>query len=164
MNGVIRWFVNGQLYSTKNYQNKDLRGIGLGSNDLSGWDFSSQNLTGGSFASSTLANANLHNANLTNVSLQFSQLTGANLTAIEIGLSENWDPGADGITTEQSIQRMMNLQDRINNRLGAMKIPEQPVFTLEDMEDIPVGEPKPKEGGEPKLSDDVSDEELLNMY
>src|SRR5687767_7245342 len=34
-----------QIYSTENYQAKNLRGIGLGKNDLTGWDFDGQNLT-----------------------------------------------------------------------------------------------------------------------
>ena len=39
-------FTKEQFYSTKSYQDGDLRGIRLVLNDLSGWDFSGQNLAG----------------------------------------------------------------------------------------------------------------------
>ena len=51
-----------QLYSTASYQQRDLRGIGLGVHDLTGWDFSGQDLTGANFVWSMLTNANFAGA------------------------------------------------------------------------------------------------------
>jgi len=61
-----------QLYSTKSYKDKDLRGVYFASyNDLSGWDFSGQNLTsailraritGADFTNAIIAKANFNTA------------------------------------------------------------------------------------------------------
>jgi uncharacterized protein YjbI with pentapeptide repeats len=59
-----RGFVKEQLYSTADYQQRDLSEIWLQENDLSGWDFSGQNLTSTNFTSSTLTNANFTGANI----------------------------------------------------------------------------------------------------
>ncbi|MEX2141784.1 MAG: pentapeptide repeat-containing protein [Pirellulales bacterium] len=77
-------FTSEQLYSTASYQEKDLRGIGLGNNDLTGWDFSGQDLTGADFWLSTLTNANLRGANLTSAYLWSSTLTNANLAGANL--------------------------------------------------------------------------------
>jgi uncharacterized protein YjbI with pentapeptide repeats len=76
----VTGFTKEQLYSTANYQQKDLRGIGLTSNDLSGWDFSGQDLRNANFSGSRLTNANLSGANLTYASFWRSTLTNANLS------------------------------------------------------------------------------------
>ena len=81
-------FTATQLYSTANYNDKNLSGIDLGVNNLSDWDFSGQNLTGAFFSSSTLTNTNFGEANLSKATLSSSVLTGANLLdALVIGAS-----------------------------------------------------------------------------
>lgn len=81
-------FTEGQLKSTKSYQEKDLTGIKLGSNDMRGWDFRGQNLTSSSFNSAILTNidftgANLTSADFTSVALYGVIFTGANLTSVD---------------------------------------------------------------------------------
>ncbi len=73
-----------QFYSTANYQEGDLTGVGLSHDDLTGWNFAGKNLTKASFASANLTAANLSNANLTNANLSSARLTGANLSGAEI--------------------------------------------------------------------------------
>lgn len=58
-------FTKEQLYSTANYQQRDLRHVGLGRNDLSGWDFSGQDLTRAYLAESNLTGADFTGANVT---------------------------------------------------------------------------------------------------
>jgi hypothetical protein len=72
-------FTKEQLYSTANYQQKNLRGIGLSNNNLTGWDFSGQDLTGANFVSSRLTNANF----------SFADLRGAVMPSGPIQLARN---------------------------------------------------------------------------
>jgi uncharacterized protein YjbI with pentapeptide repeats len=51
-----------QLYSTASYQQRNLRGIGLGGHDLTGVDFSDHDLTGAHLGGSTLTGANFAGA------------------------------------------------------------------------------------------------------
>jgi uncharacterized protein YjbI with pentapeptide repeats len=60
-----RGFTKEQLYSTANYQQKKLQGIGLAANDLTGWDLSGQDLMKASFGYSKLSGANLTGATVT---------------------------------------------------------------------------------------------------
>ena len=71
-------FTKEQLYSTASYQQRNLRGIGLGYNNLTGWDFSGQDLTGADFGSSTLTNANFAGAMVTGAS--FDETTSHGFT------------------------------------------------------------------------------------
>ena len=78
-----------QLYSTDSYQQRNLRGIGLGGNDLTGGDFSGQDLSGAILNGSRLTNANLSGTNLTHADMggnfftPGATLTGANLTGAD---------------------------------------------------------------------------------
>ncbi|NOY41781.1 MAG: pentapeptide repeat-containing protein [Planctomycetes bacterium] len=77
-----------QLYSTANYQAKDLTRIFMENNNLNGWNFAEQNLSYARFFGSTLISADLNGANLTNVvflgaELSNANLRGANLTDAE---------------------------------------------------------------------------------
>ena len=53
---VANGFTEAQLKSTKNYKEKNLRGINLSTNDLSGWDFNGQSLKETNFQNATLTN------------------------------------------------------------------------------------------------------------
>ncbi len=55
-------FTREQLYSTKNYQDKNLSGINLEYNDLSYWSFTGQDLTGTRFDYSSLEEASFSGA------------------------------------------------------------------------------------------------------
>jgi uncharacterized protein YjbI with pentapeptide repeats len=55
-------FRKNQLYSTQNYQQKDLRGVNLSLNNLRGWDFERQDLAFANFSSSTLSDSNFTDA------------------------------------------------------------------------------------------------------
>jgi uncharacterized protein YjbI with pentapeptide repeats len=69
-----------QLYSTASYQEKNLRGIGLGGHDLTGGDFSGHDLTGANFDRAMLTSANLSGTNLTAAKLAVANLANANLS------------------------------------------------------------------------------------
>jgi uncharacterized protein YjbI with pentapeptide repeats len=73
-----------QLYSTKNYKNKDLSGIEIGFNNLTGWNFANQNLT----------NANLKYSNFTNTVFTDAEIRGANFNI-------SYDGHGTGITSNQ---------------------------------------------------------------
>ena len=77
-------FAKAQFYSTANYQQHNLQGMGLAGCDLTDWDFSGQNLTTAYFNQSTLTGANLAGANLTDTILETATLTGANLTGANL--------------------------------------------------------------------------------
>jgi len=55
-------FTAAQLYSTANYQEGNLWGVGLGGNDLSGWDFAEKDLTDADFENATLTAADFRQA------------------------------------------------------------------------------------------------------
>ena len=57
-----RGFMQGQLYSTKSYQEQKLPGIVLAKNDLTGWNFRDQDLTGAALPYATLTNAHFSDA------------------------------------------------------------------------------------------------------
>ncbi len=63
-------FTASQLYSTANYQNRDLSGINFNKNDLTGWDFSGQNLMGTQFSQSIVKNANFTGADIRGANLK----------------------------------------------------------------------------------------------
>ena len=97
-----RGFTPEQLYTTRSYPERNLRGINLGGNDLTGWNFACQdlagatlgenltnaNLTGANLSDASLgpllANANLAGANLTRARLSYATLTDANLTGANL--------------------------------------------------------------------------------
>jgi uncharacterized protein YjbI with pentapeptide repeats len=62
---TAKGFTAQQLYSTRSYQQRDLRAIYFEEDDLSGWDFSNQNLQGAQFrANVVLIGANFTGADL----------------------------------------------------------------------------------------------------
>jgi uncharacterized protein YjbI with pentapeptide repeats len=67
-----------QLYSTANYEARDLNGIDFGRNSLAGANFTGQGLTGANFDSATLSDANFEGATLINASFVSATLTGTN--------------------------------------------------------------------------------------
>ena len=97
-------FTSDQLYSTKSYQERNLKGVNLENNDMSGWNFRGQDLSnayvrranlqdadmaeamvnGANLDWAKLKNANLAGANLTNTSLQYAALKNADLTGAKI--------------------------------------------------------------------------------
>ena len=81
-------FTAAQLYSTANYQQKDLRRINLADNDLTGWDFHGQNLTYADLSSAVLENVDLTEANLNSADLGQAMLTNANLSGAVIAGAE----------------------------------------------------------------------------
>ena len=73
-------FTAQQLYSTADYQAKDLHGIVLNYNDLTGWNFAGQNLSGTQFFGATLSGATLTGATVAGA--YFGDTTG--LTAQQL--------------------------------------------------------------------------------
>jgi uncharacterized protein YjbI with pentapeptide repeats len=74
-------FTAAQLYSTANYQAKDLSdNILFADNLMNGWNFSEQNLTRAQFQSASLKNAIFSLANLTDGYFASANLTGANFS------------------------------------------------------------------------------------
>jgi uncharacterized protein YjbI with pentapeptide repeats len=78
-----RGFTAGQLYSTTNYQDRDLTRIRL-PGELSRWNFAGQDLTDAWLFGARLQNANFRGAILTNAGLGETVLTGADFTNAEI--------------------------------------------------------------------------------
>ena len=72
-----------QLYSTANFQQKNMQGIWLVGNDLSGWNLSGQNLSGAIFTSFFA----VPSADLTNADLTGANLSNTVLPAADAGLS-----------------------------------------------------------------------------
>ncbi|MFO0900712.1 MAG: pentapeptide repeat-containing protein [Pirellulales bacterium] len=81
-----------QLYATKSYHERDLKGINFRFSVLSGWNFAGQDLVGAGFWSANLTDANLAAANLTGAflaqaTLKNANFQGANLTGANLGSS-----------------------------------------------------------------------------
>lgn len=68
------------IYSTRSYQEKDLRGVDFSNNSFSNWDFSGQNMANSSFAGGYVDNSNFSNADLTSVSFGSCSVSGANFS------------------------------------------------------------------------------------
>jgi uncharacterized protein YjbI with pentapeptide repeats len=83
-NTTARGFTKEQLYSTANYQAKDLSGIGLSANNLTGVDFRGHNLMGADLSRSNLTDANFRGANLHRAWLASATLTGADLNGARL--------------------------------------------------------------------------------
>jgi uncharacterized protein YjbI with pentapeptide repeats len=110
-------FTKEQLYSTASYQEKDLRGIGLGGahprdyysdyplpHVLTGWDFSGQNLTGAEFSLAWLIDADFTGADLTGANLRSAVLFRAKFVGAVVTRADfnNLDkPTSLGLTKEQ---------------------------------------------------------------
>ena len=73
-----------QLYSSKNYKDKDLSDVGLSYLDLSGGAFSGFDLTNTSLNYSTLTNADFTGANLTNAQFWGGTSTNANFSGADL--------------------------------------------------------------------------------
>jgi uncharacterized protein YjbI with pentapeptide repeats len=108
--GAIFWSLSGgnpisptQLYSTANYQARNLQGITL-IGDLNGFNLSSQNLASVSFYSSSMTSVNLASANLLSAWLPHARLADANLYAANLQFLNG--PGA---TITRSDLRSANL-------------------------------------------------------
>jgi len=75
-----------QLQSTKSFQDKDLRGVGLVDVDTSGWNLSGQDLSGGNLGA--VSGMNLRGANLTGLAfrsdMEGTDLTDANISRVEL--------------------------------------------------------------------------------
>ena len=96
-----------QLYSTRSYQEKDLRGIRLHCSDLSSWDLHEQNLTA-AFLRGNLSHANFSGANLTGASL-LGNLAAANLTDATIVHARLQNLSPEQLYSTRS-HRMMDLR------------------------------------------------------
>ena len=55
--------------------------------------------------------------------------TGANLTQMETILGEDWDPGAEGISEQAAIDRMVALQNYLNISFEGQGLPRQDVWS-----------------------------------
>jgi uncharacterized protein YjbI with pentapeptide repeats len=69
-------FTKDQLYSTASYQQKDLRGVGLGGIDLARWDFGGHDLTRASFIGSGLSNTIFIGARVEGAAFEFATESG----------------------------------------------------------------------------------------
>jgi len=98
---VEKGFTKEQLYSTKSYQDKNLRGVSLWGNDLSGWDFSGQNLEESSFEASNLSGADFSESNLNGALLLETTLADADFTNASITGADLSKTLEFGFTTEQ---------------------------------------------------------------
>ena len=98
-----------QLYSTKNYKDKDLSGIRLenpyiGVADFNNWNFSGQNLTDASLKYLTLRNADLSHTTLSGADFTGTDLRGANLYASSGTPIYKNTIGADGVIKNLSLE------------------------------------------------------------
>lgn len=80
-------FTQAQLYSTANYQNKDLSGIDLRENNLSGWNFSQQNLTNAKIIGSTLINSDFSEAVMVSGSFSNSTFNESNMSNADMSFA-----------------------------------------------------------------------------
>jgi uncharacterized protein YjbI with pentapeptide repeats len=89
-------FTKEQLYSTANYQTKNLKGIGLAYNDLTGWDFTGQYISGADFGGTTRQGGFTKEQLYATASYQAKDLEA-------VGLADNYLSGWD--FTGQNFQR-----------------------------------------------------------
>ena len=104
-------FTKEQLYSTKSYQDKNLRGVSLWGNDLSGWNFSNQNLEDAVFEASNFTDADFSSANLTEADFHSTTLTNTNFTNASINGADFGKTVEFGFTKEQ-LYSTKNYQDK----------------------------------------------------
>lgn len=109
-----------QISQTSNYQQKNLRGIGLPANDLSNWDVSGFDLVSANLRSSRFSGTDLRGANLGGANL--SQATGLDAARFSAETIYNqwtkWPPGFDpvssGLTAYQTLEGDFNDDDRVD--------------------------------------------------
>lgn len=124
-------FIGAQLYSTRSYQEKDLRGLVLDNNYLSGGDFSGQNMTGASFLKSSLDNANFRGANLTGATFGDASLAHADLADATINSVRFWNSpnNGDGVLSRDQLVSTRSYQDK---NLSGIELPGY--FNLSQMD------------------------------
>ncbi|MFO0912673.1 MAG: pentapeptide repeat-containing protein [Pirellulales bacterium] len=83
-NTTSQGFVAQQLYSTANYQSRNLRELRMLYNDVSGWNLANQNLEESSFYAATMVGTNLTGADLTGATLSSAHLQGATFAGAQI--------------------------------------------------------------------------------
>lgn len=99
-------FTPPQLYSTRSYQEQNLKGVDFSELDLTGWDFASQDLTAAVFFCGNLTNAQFTDAVLEDANIMHAILTGADFTGADL-TGANLS-GAKGFSvTESTITRNM---------------------------------------------------------
>lgn len=76
---TFRGFTKEMLYSTQNYQERELSGMDLSSNALTGWNFADQRMVGVNLGGATIANADFQRADLS-----ASNFGGANITSADL--------------------------------------------------------------------------------
>jgi uncharacterized protein YjbI with pentapeptide repeats len=91
-------FTKEQLYSTADYQNKNLSGTGFAGNSMNGWNFAGQNLTFTSFTNAALVNADLSHTSLGFASFNGANVTGADFTGATINTSIPYTTGLTKIS------------------------------------------------------------------
>jgi uncharacterized protein YjbI with pentapeptide repeats len=138
-----------QLYSTRSYQTRDLRGIQLGGigvyfnfrTDLAGWDFNAQDLSNAYLSYASLAGADLRGANLTGAELKESDLTRADTRGTQgLDLSAVVTRGAilpngtiNGLVLEAGERLVLRDEDGVPGPSSDWRIPRPPIpVTIED--------------------------------
>jgi len=106
-----------QLYSTRSYQEKDLRGIGLNGKNLSGGDFSGQNLSGSSFFEANVSNTSFAEADLSGAGFQHAVLGTANFTNSRVN-------NANFFGTQLSRDQLFSTQSWQDKNLSGLTLPE----------------------------------------
>lgn len=98
------------IYSTRSYQEGDLRNIDFSYNGFYKWDFSSQNLSGSNFYDSSLRETNLKGAVLTSCQFERADLAGANFSDATIDRSA-FIAGSEGAFTSEQLYSTRSYQN-----------------------------------------------------